>query len=262
MPIIYRDNQPLYFEDTGGDGPVIVFSHSFGMNGAMFAPQTAFFRNRYRCISWDERAHGQSPASADFDFWESARDCLAIVNALGIDKASFVGVSQGGFLTLRLALLEPERVSSLAILGSSASAETEEQKAASLGMSAAFAASPNGPPEEVLEILADICFSGHEAASEWKGVWRNWPASQSVKATHALVERDDIRSRLAEITAPSMVLHGDNDHAYDVGHATELASLLGCCDGEVIIPGGAHFLSLTNPDEVNAYLLRFLETHS
>jgi 3-oxoadipate enol-lactonase len=157
--------QTLHFEDTGGSGPAVLFCHSFSMNGAMFSPQLTAFAGRYRCITWDQRGHGQSPASGPFTFWDSARDALALLDRLEIDRAIFVGTSQGGFVSLRAALLAPDRVRGLAVMGTSAATEDPLQKAAYEQLNAAFFGSPDGPPEPVLDMMVQACFGQRASIS-------------------------------------------------------------------------------------------------
>jgi 3-oxoadipate enol-lactonase len=210
MPVFRNGNETLSYDDTGSGGPVLVFNHSFAMNGSMFAPQCDAFRDRYRCITWDQRGHGCSPTDLDFTFWDSAGDCLALLDHLDIQKASFVGASQGGFVSLRLALLAPDRVRSLVVLGSSASAEAEDRKKSYLQMNAAFAAAGgSGPPEEILNAMSYVCFGSKFDASPWKEIWRRWPARQATLALRALVETelgrhmkpDELGKRVAQINA-------------------------------------------------------------
>lgn len=51
MPYAHVNGQRLYYEDTGGDGPAIVFSHGLLMDGSMFAPQVQALRGAWRCIT-------------------------------------------------------------------------------------------------------------------------------------------------------------------------------------------------------------------
>jgi hypothetical protein len=88
MASIEIGQQTLHFDDTGGSGPPVLFCHSFGMNGAMFSPQLTAFAGRYRCITWDQRGHGQSPASGPFTLWDSARDALALLDRLEMTAPS------------------------------------------------------------------------------------------------------------------------------------------------------------------------------
>ena len=78
MSFADTNGQHLYYEDTGWDGPAVIFSHGFLMDHDMFAPQVDALRDRYRVITWDERGHGQTPCEGPFDYWDSARDLLAL----------------------------------------------------------------------------------------------------------------------------------------------------------------------------------------
>ncbi len=111
MPIAQVNGQRLYYEDTGGTGPAVIFSHGLFMDHEMFAPQVAALRRRYRCITWDERGHGLSASDrlAPFSYYDSAADLAAILSHLGIGEAVLVGMSQGGFLSLRCALTPSRR---------------------------------------------------------------------------------------------------------------------------------------------------------
>jgi len=63
MPVATINGHPLYFEETGS-GPPVVFSHGFLMDHDMFAPQVEALAGEFRCITWDERGFGQTPAGA------------------------------------------------------------------------------------------------------------------------------------------------------------------------------------------------------
>ena len=251
--------QPIHYADTGGDGLALVFSHAFGMNGTMFAPQIAAFGNRYHCVTWNARGHHGSPASRPFDFWDSSHDLIGLLDHLGIDRVVLVGTSQGGFAAMRAALTAPERVAGLVVLGSSAAAEAPEQRAAFRQTMDAFAADPTaGPPEEVLDGMAYVCLGAHDATA-WKDLWREWPADQADRAITALIDRDDIVARLGEIKAPALVMHGTDDHSYAPDLGRQIADGLADCRGFEVVDGGAHFLSLTDAASVNAAMARFLD---
>ena len=104
MPYADVNGQRLYYEDTGGDGPLVVFSHGFAMDHEMFAPQMAAFGDRWRVITWDERGHGETQSTLDpFTYWDSASDVLGLLDHLGVESAVLAGMSQGGFLSMRAA---------------------------------------------------------------------------------------------------------------------------------------------------------------
>ena len=128
MPTAAVNGQMLYYEDTGGTGPAVIFSHGLFMDHEMFAPQVAALRRRYRCITWDERGHGLSVSSrlAPFSYYDSAADLAAILKHLGIGQAVLVGMSQGGFLSLRCALTHPDVVRALVLIDTQAGREDPE----------------------------------------------------------------------------------------------------------------------------------------
>ena len=259
MPQTMINGLDISFEDTGGSCPAILFSHSFGMTGDMFKPQLDAFRQTYRCITWDERGHGGTRADKPFEFWDSARDALALLDYLGVQRAAFVGTSQGGFLAMRAALLAPDRISGLAILGSSAAAEAAEHRAAYMPMHDSFiAGGASGPPEEIIEIMGQICLGDYADAERWKAIWRVWPADQYSLAFHALLDRDSLIDRLGEIDPPILVMHGTADRSYSPDHAEAIAGGVRHLAGLELVDNGAHFLSLTNPVPVNAKLAQFL----
>src|SRR4051794_41761866 len=104
MPHAEVNGQRLFYEEAGSGEPVVVFSHGLFMDHTMFEPQVRALSDRWRCIAWDERGHGQTETSDDpFTYWDSARDVLGLLDALGIEQAVLAGVSQGGFLSLRAA---------------------------------------------------------------------------------------------------------------------------------------------------------------
>src|SRR3984957_9836236 len=118
MAIAEVNGQRLYYEDTGGPGPAVIFSHGLFMDHEMFAPQVAALKDRYRCITWDERGHAGTASDTlePFTYYDSADDLAALLAHLGIKKAVLAGMSQGGFLSLRCALAHPEIVRALILM--------------------------------------------------------------------------------------------------------------------------------------------------
>ncbi|NKV12667.1 alpha/beta fold hydrolase [Rhodococcus hoagii] len=128
MPYVETDAGSVYYEDSGGDGPAIILSHGFLMDHRMFEPQVKELSD-YRWIRWDTRHHGRSQTKATaYSYWDQARDGLAVLDELGIERAIFGGHSQGGFIALRMAVLRPQRCDGLMLFGTSASAYTSDQK--------------------------------------------------------------------------------------------------------------------------------------
>ncbi len=146
MPTFERPRAQLYYEDSGGDGPVVCFSHGILMDADMFASQVEVLRAEFRCIAWDERGHGRSVSDGSFTYWDLADDLLALLDHLDVERALFVGMSQGGYLSLRAALRAPERVAGLFLIDTQAGLEPEDLVPGYQMLADEWAT--NGPPAE------------------------------------------------------------------------------------------------------------------
>ena len=250
------NGQRIYFEDSGGDGPAVILGHGFLMDHEMFVHQVAALRDQYRVITWDERGFGLTEFDGQpFSYWDSANDCLALLDHLGIERAVVGGMSQGGFLSLRAALTAPDRVRGLILLDTAAAAEHPEVAAGYQQMIDTWAAV--GAVDELAEIIANIIIADPAENPVWIAKWQARPKESIVQPGACLLSRDDVTDRLGEITCPALVIHGTEDTAITMDKAEVLAAgLVGC--GGVVKVGGAHAANLTNPEPVNAAILEFL----
>jgi len=255
MPFADVNGQHLYFEDSGGDGPAVVFSHGFLMDHEMFEPQVRALAPEYRCITWDERGFGQTDATGPFTYWDSASDCLALLDHLGVSSAVLAGMSQGGFLSLRAALTAPDRVRALVLIDTQAGVEDPETIPLYQGMHDEWVT--NGPGN-VQAGIAGLILGGDVDHAPWFAKWNSAPKENLSLPFECLVGRDDITDRLPEITAPAIIFHGDADAAIPMARAEELCAGLGDCRGVVVVEGAAHAPNLSHPDAVNGPLADFL----
>jgi pimeloyl-ACP methyl ester carboxylesterase len=250
------NGQNIYYEDTGGNGPAVILGHGFLMDHEMFVHQVAALRDRYRVITWDERGFGLTEFDGKpFTYWDSADDCLALMTHLGIDRAVVGGMSQGGYLSLRVALTAPERVRALVLLDSGAALDHPDTLAANQGMVDLWLAV--GPVDDLANAVATIIIDDPDENPKWVAKWQARPKELMAEPASCLLTRDDVSPRLGEITCPALVVHGTEDTAITMEHAEEMAAgLIGC--GGVVKVGGAHAANLTNPEPVNAAILEFL----
>lgn len=246
----------LHYTDSGGTGPVLMFSHGFLLDGRMFDAQVAALSNDYRCITWDARGHGDTTYDgAPFTYWDTARDLLALLDHLGIDRAVLIGMSQGGFASLRAALIDPRRIRALVLIDSQGGTEAEEAKPLYEGLAEDWVT--KGPNPDVLPTVATLVLgpNGHD---QWVASWLAREQTEIRQPFRTLMDRDDITGRLCEIQAPSLVLHGSEDLSIPMERAERMAEALPGADGVVVIQGGAHASNVTHPEEVNAAIKDFL----
>lgn len=257
MPYVKRDGARIYYE-TAGRGPVVAFSHGIMMDHEMFAAQVDALKDRYRCIAWDERAHGSTESRGSFTYWDSARDLLAILDEIGADEAVLVGMSQGGFLSLRAALLEPDRVRGLFLIDTQAGTEDPNVVPLYMGMAESWAT--EGPQRQTAEVSASIILGEGVDWQPWIEKWFSWPKERSREMFRTLVEREDLHDRLGEITCPAQIVHGTADTAIPVEKAERLCNALPGCRGLHVIEGASHAANLSRPEKVNDVLAEFLDS--
>ena len=259
MPFAEVNAQRIRFDDSGGDGPPVILSHGFLMDREMFASQVDALAGEFRVITWDERGFGETEFDGKpFTYWDSARDCLGLLEYVGIERAVLGGMSQGGFLSLRAALLAPEHVRGLVLIDTQAGAEDPERMPAYRQMQETWLR--DGPVVDLTNVVASLIIGDPELSSRSIAKWRELPRESMKEPANCLFERDDITDRLGEISAPAIVFHGTADASIEMERAEELCKGLSGCEGVVRIEGASHASNLTHPDEVNGPLLDFLRS--
>lgn len=239
------------------DAPAVLLIGSLGSTHEMWEPQVAALGDRFRVVRYDARGHGRSPVPpGPYSLDDLVDDAVALLDRLGIERASVVGLSLGGMTGLRLAAREPARVTRLVVLCSSAhlgpaSAWTER---AALVRSQGTAA--------VADAVAARWFTADLRAREPATVARlramvaGTPAEGYASCCEAIAQMD-LRPELARVLAPTLTIAGADDPATPPGHLAAVAG--GVADGRaVVLPQAAHLASWEQPTAVNAAVLTHL----
>lgn len=259
MPFAEVNGQRIRFDDSGGSGPAVILSHGFLMDREMFASQVDVLAPEFRVITWDERGFGETEFDGEpFTYWDSAKDCLGLLDHLGIDRTVLGGMSQGGFLSLRAALLAPERVRGLVLIDTQAGVEDPERLPAYRQMQQTWLEA--GPVDDLVEVVANLIIGDPVLNQVWIAKWRELERESLRAPCDCLLDRDDISARLGEISCPAIVFHGTADLSIGMQRAEELCSGLSGCAGVVGIESAPHASNLTHPDAVNGPLLNFLRS--
>ena len=110
MAFMVKDGFRLYYEDTGGNAPAVLFLHGAGGNHLSWWQQVPVFAEEYRCVTADHRGFGQSPdVTGGPGPAALATDALALLHHLGIARAAIVAQSMGGWAAVGAAVRAPER---------------------------------------------------------------------------------------------------------------------------------------------------------
>ena len=124
----------LAYSDEGQGHPVI-FLHAFPLNRTMWAPQVAGLSDRHRVVTIDLRGHGESDAPMwRYTLDQFADDVNGLLEHLSIAKATFVGLSMGGYILFALYRTRPALFQALVLADTRATADTPDAKAARFSM--------------------------------------------------------------------------------------------------------------------------------
>ncbi len=255
---------------TCGDGEALVLAPAFGTYRCLWgtpwaqaASQLVPFSRSFRTISVDYRGTGCSDiTTGTYSLEEFAGDLDAVLDALGIARAHLLGVSLGGGVVLRMALARPERVASLVLCATNASAID----AATCAKAEAFLTLASGrsldwamrtylrtplaaATPETIEAMLALGRRSVRTLDNFMNLYR------------ANVFRTSVRERLGEIRVPTLVLVGERDLPYFQDEAAVLAR--GIAGAEVLtVPAAGHLVCVDNPDFFNKVVLEFLRRRS
>ena len=245
-------------------GTPVVFWHSLLCDGGMWRAQVDALTGRARTVVIDAPGHGRSaPTQAPYDMNDCVEAALSVIDALGIERCRWVGLSWGGMVGMRLALRAPGRIERLALLNTNADAETREKLPSYRIM--ALLARLFGPFPLLLDRVVPIFFApaSVESRPELVETFRSrLGAMDRASLVHALdavmFSRRDIRPALGSIACPTLVLVGDEDVATPPIRSEDIAARIPGAK-LVRIPRAGHLSAWEQPGAVNAHLLPFLE---
>ncbi|TNF36901.1 MAG: alpha/beta fold hydrolase [Deltaproteobacteria bacterium] len=256
----------LYVEELGrGHGASVLFGHSLLCDGRMFVDQVNDLAQDHHVLNVDFRGHGRSDAPRRaYSMYDQADDYLRVMDALKVDRASIVGLSMGGMAAMRLAMTHPDRVRSLVLLDTSASREKSAARARFTAL--ATTARLFGPRPWLTRQAAAVMFGATflrehpEIVAQWEASMQKLDKRAVAHAVQAVVTRDDVTRRLREITAPTLVVVGDEDVATPPVYARTLAAAIPNARLEVV-PMTGHLSTVERPRVTGKLIRKFLERH-
>jgi 3-oxoadipate enol-lactonase len=253
------DALALHHEVAGPeDGHVVVMAASLGATLAMWDAQVGPLAERFRVVRFDNRGHGGTPAPpGPYEMADLGGDVLALLDGLGVERASYCGLSIGAMIGTWLAAHAPERIERLALVCTSAhlpppegwaerAAEVEEAGTVevvadgvmSRWLTARFA---QERPETAAAVRAMLTATSPEAYGGY---------------CHALGGMD-LRPDLPRIQAPTLVVAGAQDGSTPPEHGEAVAAAIPGARFELLSPC-AHIAAIERADDVTRLLLEHL----
>jgi 3-oxoadipate enol-lactonase len=247
-----------------GTGPAVVLIHGFSLDMRMWDAQLPDLATAFRVVRYDCRGFG---ASGPFDPavpYTHAADLVALLDHLSIGHAALVGLSFGGQVALRTALLAPDRVRALVLLDSLLDGVPwdDESKAGLAELSTQVAAGGVAAGREAW--LAHPLFAAArqrpEVQARLAAMVANYPGQHWLGLDPHLPDDAAPIELLEQLTMPALVVAGEQDVPGFRAMTDALGQRLGAAD-RVLIPGAGHLVNMEQPAAVNALLLRFLQAH-
>lgn len=242
-----------------GHGEAVLFVHGLGGSHSDWRHQIEPCAHHFRVLVPDLRGFGASSAGTRrIDIPQLARDLLALLDALGIERCHLVGHSMGGAVALQLALDAPQRVGRLVIANSVPSFSTPSLRRYGEFLYRLLLMATVGPVA-LAHISARRMFPGEALRAERARVIarsranRRWPYLQALLS----ISRWSVRERLPYLQLPALVIAAEHDYfareeSERFAHALPHAEF-------TWFPGAHHALPSEQPDAFNARVCAFLD---
>jgi 3-oxoadipate enol-lactonase len=247
--------------ERAGEGLPVVFLHAGVADSRMWGPQMRAFAHRFDCIAPDMRGFGQSALPPGP--WSPVADLLGLIDDLQLKPVHLVGCSLGGGLAIDFAIEHGERISKLVLVGPGVGGVNFAAKYPEL-FAQAEAAEKAGDQHAIVEADARLWLDGpRRPAGYVKDPLRklffemdgNFESDfDSAPIRHL---EPPAAERLHEITAPTLVVVGDED-VPPVFDAVELVMAKVPRARKAVIHDAAHLPNLEHPDEFNRIVMEFL----
>ena len=264
MPFVSAtDGTRIHYEVTGKPGATpILMIQGLGASKNAWNLQRIAMATRFRIISFDNRGAGRSDKPREpFTLEQMAEDAIAVLDAAGIETAHVVGASMGGVISQIVAVKHPHRVRSLTLVCTACRNHPWRQE---LLQSWAKTAEEKGMIEVGKEaaqwVMSPRSFRRLVPAFTWMGPLAALrPRHSFVSQIHAILNtREDLVDQLSTITAPTMVIVGNQDILTPRGDSEEIAERIPNAE-LVVISGAAHGLMMEHSSTFNKILIEFLQ---
>lgn len=245
-----------------GDAPVVLFAHSILSSGAMWERQAALLAARgYRVARPDARGHGgsQAPDSFSCTMDDLADDTIAVLDALDVARAHYVGLSLGGMSGISLGLRHADRLLSLCLCDFRADAPADyaapwDERIAIVRKTGSCA--PLARPTIERWLGAEFIAHHGDIASRLERIAEGTLASGFISCARA-IQALDYLDRVSEIVVPTSLIVGANDGALPQAMSVLQQRIAGSV--LEVIDGAGHLPNIDQPEAFDAALLRHFD---
>jgi pimeloyl-ACP methyl ester carboxylesterase len=261
VPNIPTRDIMTYYEEAGSGEPLLMI---MGLSGDLqaWALQAPALARKYRVITYDNRGAGRTSApDKPYSISQMAGDAVALLDALGIQKAHVLGFSMGGYVAQELAITHPERVEKLILLATAPSIDGYGRVAVRNWMNVRRS---NMSREQVVRYTSQFLYSAEllDDDARYERAIQNNLANPYAQQDHAFIRQAeavlafDARERLANVKSPALVLAGKEDILVPPRNGERLAKLIPGATLKTL--SGGHLGCIEYPHEYNEAIIEFL----
>ena len=240
--------------DVQGNGPAVILITGSNLDRRMWAGETAWLQTTKTVVRYDLRAHGASD-TATMPF-SAVDDLFQVLDDVGIQRATLIGLSAGSTIALDAALAQPGRVERLVLAGPAIGGYVSRVTLPfAADLIAAVQQRDYGKAGEVL--LASTVFTvPRESQALVRQMVMENDRLWSVPREFVTQPARPAIERLEELRIPTLVVVGENDLLQR--EPAELLSRRISGARLVVVPGGGHIVNLTSPDAFRTAVSAFL----
>jgi 3-oxoadipate enol-lactonase len=239
------------------DGPALVLLHALGGSGEDWLLQRdVLAEGGYRVLVVDMRGHGRSEKPrCRYSIEGMAADVARALDEVGVKRADVCGLSLGGATALALALDYPERVRRLVLVNAAARYLPRDASRLIYYGARLILLSLIGPRQQA-RFVARRVFPRPEHANLREILFERLAANdpRAYRRVAGALVRFDVRHRLSQIRAPTLVVAGADDTTVSLHQKQELAGAIPGARLEVV-PGSGHATIVDSPEAFNRLLL-------
>lgn len=242
-----------------GRGRTVILLHGFPLHAGMWEALHATTPHGWTLITPDLRNFGESRGTPALSVDDHAGDVLALLRHLGCEDAVIGGLSMGGYITLAVHRMAPQRCRSLILADTRAEPDSDEAKANRVRLQAT--AHERGPGAVLEAMLPKLVGPTAQAAGtvpeQLRALARVNTAEGVVDGLEALKTRPDARPNLASVKCPTLVVVGADDALTPPSSAETLRD--GIAGAQlVVVPDAGHMSNLEQPVPFALALWSFL----
>lgn len=240
--------------------PALVLLHAFPLDARMWDGIREPLAQRLRVITPDQRGLGRTPlpdTERRPDLDDAARDVVALLDRLELDRVVLGGCSMGGYLTMAVLRLAPERVAGLVLLGTKAGADDADARANRLATAERIESEGTGFVADAMlpALLGETSRQQRPTVvARVRELIEEQSATGLAWAQRAMAQRPDSTSTLAAADVPALVVVGEQDSLSPLDQAHAMAEALPQPTLEVL-PSVGHLAPVEDPAAVAEAIL-------